>query len=1063
MFDPNRKPHRLESTPHAPSHGSRSSWTTRGVAIVVVLLSAIIFLSLAVAITGTLALSSRQSTTSQRLTLEAQYAAESGLSRVLADARVTDVSHWSRLVQKMQTPTSLTDAEVRVLAHQFCNGTGTAPIPPLADATYCVSSEGSNVLGRFEVFTNFISNGTTDEDGRSANDYQSVLGLPLTTSEEAYWQKVFASEQFYTGELENNVGFEVSFGLKAVRVEYKAGGVYRFVFKPRDSVSKGVVRNGNGANATVLARREMTRAYQHEYFVDIAPPSYAYYLLMTNRQSVIDKALDASGMPYDKQINVFLNGTALSNGPVHTNAQFYFTGSPWFSDTVTSSGCSSGQITTTDPPTCLGVTANTAFENNTPLDPNASTEVSNGQFSGYARDAKAGLTAPQFVKDNAIANEPPQPWNYTGEYNVPPQRLPTSSQDQRSAASTGGILIQTGADPAVSNGRDPFQNVYYDGTANLGSQLSGGPRVSLLATDTTEAEQGVHNFSTVTTSGSKAKRQLIRIQAVKKISNCHAAPTAINLADVQICANNSVTKTIGVSFQPVDDTYEAAEADPNPTPGVTWKLESSGGPSIETNTNIANKIGLRSTTPDTGTAKLTAQMPGVPDKTVNINVIAPNTIANHPSVAGIQYENGQNPVQTLDRRSYQHSTSGLVNISGLWKLKPVFQGAGDCKAFQNQNSVTQYQWSITPNNPSVLALQSPTTTNGENGIIIGNLASSTPKTFSIYVTLTDQYGAQRPPTKISEVTITPTPPSGQVNPGRPRARLTAENTCTKTKSYPWPMFIDLLIDESGNTWYREFPSSSRTSWIVDPSAKYAYTSLPRKLTAPVLYVDGGMSVSTLGGRGELSDPASSAPRSIASFFKMTIASHGDISVGNDIQYEQPACESAPERVDERSVKLAVCSSQSEWKPNALGIFTSGGNIVLDYGGLPNPQLHAVLMASGGDKQIEVKGMRITDPTQTDCPPGANGNLGGVTVQGGLIQDRYGKFGRLSDDGKSVNCGYERNMTYDPRMRDSRYAPPGFPRATNQSWQIKLYSSSNPTSAVVGTGLLPLEPGYSRNK
>ncbi|NJK43659.1 MAG: DUF4900 domain-containing protein [Pleurocapsa sp. SU_196_0] len=1033
-------------------------------AIVVVLLSAIIFLSLAVAITGTLALSSRQSTASQRLTLEAQYAAESGLSRVLADARVTDVSHWSRLMQRMQTPTNLTDAEVRVLAHRFCNATGTVPDAPLSDATYCVSSEGTDVAGRFEVFTRFISNGTTDTDGRSADDYQTALGQVLTTSEEDYWQKVFASEQFYTGELEANVGFEVSFGLKAVRVEYKAGGLYRFVFKPRDSVAKGVVRNGNGANATVLARRELTRAYQHEYFVDIAPPSYAYYLLMTNRQSVVDKGFDVNGQPVDNQVNVYLNGTSLANGPVHTNAHFYFTGTPWFSDTVTSSGCTSGQVTSTDPPTCIGGTEAFAFENNTPVDPNTNSKVANGEFSGYKRDAADNLTAPQFVKENSSANDRPQPWNYTGEYDAPLQRLPTTSQDQRSAASTGGILIQTAANPVVSNGNNPLENVYYDGTAtNLGNELSGPPRVQLLATETTESTKN-SGYAGINVSGDKATRQLIRILAVKKISRCHAQPTAINLLDVQICANSTQSKAVKASFQPVHNTYTEAAADSNQSPGVSWKLSTTTpGPTIKTNTDTPNKIGLRSTTTTTGTETLMAQMPGLPDTSVAVNVIAPNEIDGHPTISGVKYENGQMTSQTLDERSYQQSSSGTTTISEVWKLTSVFSGAPDCKAYKDQNSASEYQWSISPNDPDVLRLQNPSTTSGNNGLIVGRLTNSTPKKFTITVRVKDQHGALSPIYTVSKVTITPTPSNSQVIPVRPRAQLTAGNTCTNTKEYPWPMFIDFLIDESGNTWYREFPSSDRARWTDSEATNYGYSQLPRTLTAPVLYVDGGMSVGTLGGRDELSDPAQSAPRSIASFFKMTIASHGDISVRNDIQYEQPACQSAPGRVDNQSVKPALCSSQSEWKPNALGIFTSGGNIVLDYGGLPHPELHAVLMASGADKQIEVKGMRISDPTQTDCPAGSNGDLGGVTVQGGLIQDRYGKFGRLNNDGTDVICGYERNMTYDPRMRDSRYAPPGFPRPTNQSWQIKLYSSLNPTSAVVGTGLLPLDPGYSRNK
>jgi hypothetical protein len=59
--------------------------------------------------------------------------------------------------------------------------------------------------------------------------------------------------------------------------------------------------------------------------------------------------------------------------------------------------------------------------------------------------------------------------------------------------------------------------------------------------------------------------------------------------------------------------------------------------------------------------------------------------------------------------------------------------------------------------------------------------------------------------------------------------------------------------------------------------------------------------------------------------------------------------------------------------------------------------------------------------------------GDLHLTGGIIQNWYGRFGRLNPD-LTVKSGYGRKFTYDRRLRDNGLTPPYFPTFGKGKWR-----------------------------
>ena len=313
---------------------------------------------------------------------------------------------------------------------------------------------------------------------------------------------------------------------------------------------------------------------------------------------------------------------------------------------------------------------------------------------------------------------------------------------------------------------------------------------------------------------------------------------------------------------------------------------------------------------------------------------------------------------------------------------------------------------------------------------------------------------------------------------RPRATLTQTTpaTCSpgNAMEYLWPVFREYHIEQTGGTRVAPIMTIYERTYgagdeIADPTSGANWSNRPATAGAwsagrtfnGTIYVEGQSVLSgpsRIGVAGDVTNPIR-IPPAVAKFAGLTLASSTGMTITSDLTYQSPVCSTPPSRLNPTSnVMPATCvTDENLWERNALGLFAPTGNINIQTT-LNNPTLHAITMASSG--RIQVSGV-TPQPGNVACPGNllpAN-NLGSVNIQGGLIQDTYGLFGR--EQAAGISCGYGRTMTYDRRMRNPDFNPPGFPTASNEVWTTRVYA--NGIQLTPSSNSLPLRPGFSRIK
>jgi hypothetical protein len=133
----------------------------------------------------------------------------------------------------------------------------------------------------------------------------------------------------------------------------------------------------------------------------------------------------------------------------------------------------------------------------------------------------------------------------------------------------------------------------------------------------------------------------------------------------------------------------------------------------------------------------------------------------------------------------------------------------------------------------------------------------------------------------------------------------------------------------------------------------------------------------------------------------TIAASGTITITGNVQYQSP-----PNPSDPRSNPT-----------NVLGLYSSGGDIVIGSSAPNNVTIQAVLMAgstgSAYNSSVNVAGYNSGSPRGT------------INLLGGMIEKYYGAFGTFNAQTGAAQTGYGRNFTYDTRMSRG-FNPPYFP-------------------------------------
>jgi Domain of unknown function (DUF4900) len=1102
---------------------------SQGIAIVIVLLSAVIFLGIVVAITGTLSLSSRKTTADQRVTLTAQYASESGLSRVMAEAQSSTglLAKWSTLIATVKVPLTTTTTTLATLAKRFCNQADT-DLPNGTGVNYCAAPENTNpdvsvvnVSSRYSVFVQFLSRGSADPLG-GTSDYAGAgftNSLTNDTDELNFWNDAFSggnqtgtwgpSQYRFNGTLDTGVNYRVSFGLVPSRVEI-IGGVYSFVFKPRTATAAGQYAN---TTSTQLSSRQIVRTFQDEYRINMTPPSFAYYALLTNSQTT-----NVPGVTTPQP--VYLNNTALFDGPVHTNGRFNFSGNPWFSSALTSAGCTGGTTTTATSINCNGVAvpgANTLDAGSTtPTSLDMGPTDTSPNFNRWLTPTTTN-TGPELAKDNASPNAAPaKPWNYVGKWNSPPIRLPVSANENARVETEAGLV----PDPENPSGPQ-VQGIVFktNGSSTTPGDITNLERVELVATSSAWNTAWANtSYATVANGGTGAQFQVIRLQYQRNIERCYARPTSISVNPSTKTLNPTNSFNITATVNPTNDTYFDYRAEPladwsttDPYSPARGLLRNSSSDNSLTTPRLGVNYRADVVTTTLGVVKVKAATRFAPVIAANgeantaITIVAPVTGGGNPpplptdmSLSSINVPG--NAVRLENAAPFTANLS--ANVSG--SANPI----NVSYAITGPTLVSTVPAGATPSSPlPVRRVPSATTApdtasaSGRTGsfqIIIGALPAGVDEaTYSFTVTPNGDSSKA----KTFQVTVKRDSTNVQRDPSaRPRAMMVdyASDPCSyqtnaSTKIvYKWRFWREYVISPTGTMAMRDFPATGTSApgdttipaapslsvdsrgfnqgWSILPN-KFSgvfYTNVPiPSLQGPPRNTASTLPATCIASSRNLPE---CAPPAIARFMKLTVSANGSITPQSDLKYEQPICTSAPSRVAGLGQSNCPTPATAPAK-NVLGLYSIGGTISMDTLNYQNigttspairPTLHAVMMSN--TNIVEINSVL---PTATQRANGdtcgnsrlvtSNAGWGNVEILGSVIQSNYGQFGRQNTSGATV-CGYGRSMTYDKRMLDSAAAPPAFPRAENSvAWNVQVLNNG-----TVGASF-SLQPGFTQNK
>ncbi|AWN22883.1 hypothetical protein DKM44_06275 [Deinococcus irradiatisoli] len=387
-----------------------------GATLVVLVLLLMVILGGVIVVSANLALSARRTTSDQRTSLQAQYAAETGANQAKAK-----LSLFNNLIDNVQPLSSVSRADVLSKFANICGAQASAAmnVVPLPDATTQVSLSGnalsspgtalcdltatpvsasavstllasyidSSVLSSFGLDSTKLSTFTTDLI-KSASLQNDRL-LPTATT---------------SGNLTSNFGI--------VPISVTRSGLDSFSMQFLVSDLKATATSATGTRAVSASARQFSD--RKIYSLNVYKSSFARYALFTNHHF-------SSSSDEGSANNIWFTSNTKFSGPVHTNQTFNFLDTPYFGGQITSAGCSRNGITAgsgTNPDSCTGtVNPGARFYSS----PNSITPPSG--MGGDPQNPNVGGNAPSL-------NGSPTHVNWNKEF-VP---LPNNAQDQKAAS-----------------------------------------------------------------------------------------------------------------------------------------------------------------------------------------------------------------------------------------------------------------------------------------------------------------------------------------------------------------------------------------------------------------------------------------------------------------------------------------------------------------------------------------------------------------------------------------------------------------------------------------------------
>ncbi|BDP40181.1 hypothetical protein DAETH_01500 [Deinococcus aetherius] len=503
----------------------------------------LLVMSAVLAVTAQITLSSRRSSGDQEATLRAQYAAESGVARSQAQLNLLN----SLLTDDLAIPVSTATSEVAARVAALCGVSGTLPASGVlcgASPPFSSSTPSSSVLGttanlltdtaRLSLFTNYIPDTAYALRGWT-------LGSTASTNEQAFWSNAVGSAGLTGAGTVGTQPFSSAVRLNIIGVQRLATDQFTVYFTVPSVVSQG----GDSTSTRAITINPVNNVYT----LRIGRGSFAKYALYTNHHyssaSAESACAGSSNVGTSGNVSstssscdgarIFMTSNTRFSGPVHTNQNFTFTGSPYFGGQVTSAGCPAGKLTATG---CNVATRAGAFDNSNFYTPNAMTS-----------------DPPTMTVGNATPN-----FQSGVNWNAEFVALPENGNDQIAAAKAGGLYISGQVnDLSLSVG-----TVSLGGTSQKAQLISYQQQVSGVAT-TVNLAYGTNGRMFILNQGSYVAARKAVDSSGQPTGAWEAAPagTAAGVFNGVIYAQSGVGNLRGPARTSADDpnTAPAAVAD----------------------------------------------------------------------------------------------------------------------------------------------------------------------------------------------------------------------------------------------------------------------------------------------------------------------------------------------------------------------------------------------------------------------------------------------------------------------------------------------------------------------
>ncbi|WP_394650562.1 DUF4900 domain-containing protein [uncultured Deinococcus sp.] len=469
---------------------------TEGATLFVVVMVVLLLLSAIMAVTMQIALSSRRGTGEQESTLRAQYAAESSVARAQARMSVLNNLFSNALYNDTQmgikVPQGANADDVAGLIRNLCNisslplASQTVPLCGNAadvNSNVLAGANASTLSTRLGLFTAAINGKLLISDAALAAAGGPAAGSS-SSSKQAFWISVFG------GGTSQSVGTT----LNGMTVEGRVGALISSVWRITGDEYEIHIRVPDlnvRASSSATVRSIEAGPQNVEYVLTLGRPPLAKYALFTNHH--FSDATSESGCAAGNSncARITFTSNTRFTGPVHTNEQFNFQGNPVFRGPVTSAGCVAGSINS-DSSGCSSVDPgayfySSDFESGTTspsvlLNDDGSVDNS-PSYDGTDRYGNSLTSNPQFSAV-ATASAPPVKWNANF------LQLPGTETGQAAAATSSGIYIDGNASnvslsvasvtPIIANNTlgaaQKMQQISYTtsaGTVNLAINASG--------------------------------------------------------------------------------------------------------------------------------------------------------------------------------------------------------------------------------------------------------------------------------------------------------------------------------------------------------------------------------------------------------------------------------------------------------------------------------------------------------------------------------------------------------------------------------------------------------------